>query len=117
MFYGPMLSYNRFTAKFIADMRYEDYLKMGKRAYKYVGFLNQKPIAFLKSTFVYIAERNGYRIDPLSMMFANFPESYKVQGDALYYKIYKVEDVINCVCGSNRDEGSMVQCEKCEVSL
>ena len=90
MFYGPMLSYNRFTAKFTADMRYEDYLKIGKRAYKYVGFLNQKPIAFLKSTFVYIAERNGYRIDPLSMMFANFPESYKVQGDALYYKIYNI---------------------------
>lgn len=90
MFYGPMLSYNRFTAKFTADMRYEDYLKIGKRAYKYVGFLNQKPIAFLKSTFVYVTERNGYRIDPLSMMFANLPESFRVQGDALYYKIYNI---------------------------
>lgn len=90
MFYGPMLSYNRFTAKFAADMRYEDYVRVGKKAYKYVGFLNQKPIGFLKSTFVHVSERNGHRIDPLSMIFANLPDEFKVQGNALYYKIYNV---------------------------
>jgi len=90
MFYGPMLSYNRFTAKFAADMRYEDYIRAGKKAYKYVGFLDQKPIGFLKSTLVHVSERNGHRIDPLSMIFANIPDAYKAQAGTLYYKIYNV---------------------------
>lgn len=90
MFYGPLLSYNRFTAKFAADMRYEDYIRVGRKSYKYVGFLDQNPIGFLKSTLVHVSERNGYRIDPLSMIVANLPDAYKTQGYALYYKIYNV---------------------------
>ena len=90
MFYGPLLSYNRFTAKFAADMRYEDYIRVGRKTYKYVGFLDQNPIGFLKSTLVHVSERNGYRIDPLSMIVANLPDAYKTQGYALYYKIYNV---------------------------
>lgn len=89
-FYGPMLSYNRFTAKFTADMRYEDYVRVGKKSYKYVGFLNQNPIGFLKSTLVFVSEQNGHRIDPLSMVFANLPDAYKAQGAELYYKLYDV---------------------------
>tara|TARA_B110000238_G_scaffold176637_1_gene197871 strand:- start:572 stop:1831 length:1260 start_codon:yes stop_codon:yes gene_type:complete len=88
MFYGPMLSYNRFTAKLSADMRYEDYVRAGKKAYKYVGFLNKSPIIFLKSCLVYVSERNSYRIDPLSMVVANLPDAYKVQGSEIYYKVY-----------------------------
>jgi hypothetical protein len=90
MFYGPLLSYNRFTAKFAADMRYEDYIRVGRKTYKYVGFLDQNPIGFLKSTLVHVSERNGYRIDPLSMIVSNLPDAYKTQGYALYYKIYNV---------------------------
>ena len=90
MFYGPMLSYNRFTAKFTADMRYEDYVRAGKKAYKYVGFLNKNPIVFLKSSLVYVSERNGYRIDPISMMVANLPDEYKIKASVLYYKLYNV---------------------------
>ena len=88
MFYGPMLSYNRFTSKLSADMRYEDYVRAGKKAYKYVGFLNKSPIVFLKSSLVYVSERNSYRIDPLSMIVANLPDAYKVTGSEVYYKLY-----------------------------
>ena len=51
-FYGPLLSYNRFTSKLSADIRYEDYIRAGKKTYKYVGFLHQSPILFFKSSLV-----------------------------------------------------------------
>lgn len=90
LFFGPLLSYNRFAAKFSSDMRFEDYLKTGRKTYKYVGFLNENPISFLKSALVNAAERNGYRIDPISMIVANLPEKYKGSVTTLYYQIYNV---------------------------
>jgi len=77
LFYGPLLSYNRFTSKISADMRYEEYVRAGKKAYKYVGFLHKSPILFLKSSLVYASEKGNYRIDPISMMLANLPDQYK----------------------------------------
>ena len=61
-----------------------------KKLIKYVGFLNKNPIVFLKSSLVYVSERNGYRIDPISMMVANLPDEYKIKASVLYYKLYNV---------------------------
>lgn len=88
LFYGPLLSYNRFTSKLTEDMKYEQYIRAGKKAYKYVGFLNKSPLLFLKSSLVYASEKGSYRIDPISMVVANLPDQYKVQGTEIYYKIY-----------------------------
>ena len=90
-FYGPMLGYNRFTQTFVNDMNNQVYLKAGSKGYNptTMRWINKGPIKFLKHAFVYSIERDGYRIDPISMLVSMLPEEYKSQGTAVYYKIYE----------------------------
>jgi hypothetical protein len=86
-YYGPLLTYNRFTGRYVEDMLDQIYIEKGKSG-KYGGFLEQNPISFIKSSFVYASERDSYRIDPISMLFARVPEQYKQQTDQIYYSIF-----------------------------
>lgn len=96
-YYGPMLGYNRFTQAFVNDMRDQAYLKLGAKANAHVNptsirWINKDPLKFLKNAFIYSIERDGYRIDPISMLVAKMPDEYKSQATTIYYKIY--EDVL-----------------------
>lgn len=94
-YYGPMLGYNRFTKAFVDDMNTQAYLKAGAKAYNFstnstsFRWIDKNPIQFLKHAFIYSIERDGYRIDPISMLVARLPEEYKPQAIAIYYKIYE----------------------------
>ena len=87
-FYGPLMTFNRLTGRYVEDMMTEYYIEAGKESGKYLGFLNQNPLSFVKSSLVYASERNSYRIDPISMLFSYVPESYKTQTDSFYYYIF-----------------------------
>ena len=87
--YGDMISYNRLTSRYLDDMLTETYIEdASSRQVMYLEFINQNPLNFLKSSLVYASERNGYRIDPISMMVANLPETLKLQASKGYYSIY-----------------------------
>ena len=93
-YYGPMLGYNRFTQAFVNDMNNQVYLKAGAKAYSTVNsssirWINKDPLKFLKHTFIYSIERDGYRIDPVSMLVSSLPTEYKSQCATIYYKIYE----------------------------
>jgi hypothetical protein len=92
-FYGPMLGYNRFTQAFVNDMNNQAYLKAGAKRYvsnpTTLRWINNSPLRFLKSAFVYSIERDGYRIDPISMLVSKLPDEYKSQVAPIYYKIYE----------------------------
>ena len=87
--YGEMISYNRLTGRYMDDMMAEAYIEQTKNQTGiYLDFLNQNPLNFLKSSLVYASERNGYRIDPISMFVSSLPKSIKVQGTNYYYYLY-----------------------------
>ena len=93
-YYGPMLGYNRFTQAFVNDMKDQAYYRAGVRAESIVNpssirWINKDPLKFLKNAFVYSIERDGYRIDPISMLVSKLPNDYKPQATAVYYKIYE----------------------------
>merc|ERR1712066_876754 len=46
-----------------------------------------RPARFLRETFKYACVKDGYRIDPFAMAFANLPDEYKDQGLKIYYKL------------------------------
>ena len=87
--YGDMISYNRLTSRYLDDMLTEAYIEDAQdQKIMYLEFINQNPLNFLKSSLVYASERNGYRIDPISMLIANLPETLKIQASKGYYSIY-----------------------------
>ena len=87
--YGEMLTYNRLTSRFGQDVLTEDYISQGKRQNQmYFEFINQNPLNFLKSAFVNASEKDGYRLDPISMLVARLPEAYKIQVEKCYYYFY-----------------------------
>ena len=87
--YGEMLTYNRLTSRFGQDALAEDYISQGKRQNQmYFEFVNQNPLNFLKSAFVNASEKDGYRLDPLSMIVSRLPETYKIQAEKCYYYLY-----------------------------
>jgi len=87
--YGDMISYNRLTSRYLDDMLTETYIEdTQNQKIMYLEFINQNPLNFLKSSLVYASERNGYRIDPISMLIANLPETLKIQASKGYYSIY-----------------------------
>ena len=87
--YGDMISYNRLTSRYLDDMLTETYIEdANSRQMMYLEFINQNPLNFFKSSLVYASERNGYRIDPISMVIANLPETIKIQASKGYYSIY-----------------------------
>lgn len=92
-FYGPMLGYNRFTQSFVNDMNNQLYLKAGAKGSVVnvtgLKWMKKGPIKFLKGAFIFSIERDGYRIDPISMLVSMLPDEYKSQGAAVYYKIYE----------------------------
>jgi hypothetical protein len=87
--YGDMISYNRLTSRYLDDMLTETYIEDTKiQKIMYLEFINQNPLNFLKSSLVYASERNGYRIDPLSMLITMLPEQLNIQFSKIYYSIY-----------------------------
>jgi len=87
--YGDMISYNRLTSRYMDDMLTETYIEDTRnQKIMYLEFINQNPLNFLKSSLVYASERNGYRIDPVSMFISNLPETVKNQVSQGYYSIY-----------------------------
>lgn len=87
--YGDMISYNRLTSRYLDDMLTETYIEdTNNQKILYLEFINQNPLNFLKSSLVYASERNGYRIDPLSMIISTFPISIKSQFINGYYSLY-----------------------------
>lgn len=87
--YGDMISYNRLTSRYLDDMLLETYIEDTKNQKSmYLEFINQNPLNFLKSSLVYASEKDGYRIDPLSMGIASLPDSLKSQIIQIYYSIY-----------------------------
>ena len=87
--YGDMISYNRLTSRYLDDMLTETYIEDTRnQKIMYLEFINQNPLNFLKSSLVYASERNGYRIDPISMLISNLPETVKTQVSQVYYSIY-----------------------------
>jgi len=87
--YGDMISYNRLTSRYLDDMLTETYIEDTKnQKILYLEFINQNPLNFLKSSLVYASERNGYRIDPFSMIISTLPESIKFQFINSYYSFY-----------------------------
>ena len=87
--YGDMISYNRLTSQYLDDMLTEAYIEDAQdQKIMYLEFINQNPLNFLKSSLVYASERNGYRIDPISMLIANLPETLRIQASKGYYSIY-----------------------------
>lgn len=87
--YGEMITYNRLTGRYIDDMMTEAYIEQSKnQSGMYFEFMNQNPLNFLKSSLVYASERNGYRIDPISMTVSSLPPSLKTQIGKWYYYLY-----------------------------
>ena len=87
--YGEMLTFNRITSRFGQDTLAENYISASKQhSQMYYEFLNQNPIQFLKNTFINASEKDGYRIDPISMLVARVPEAYKIQAEKGYYYFY-----------------------------
>ena len=88
--YGDLMSYNRLTTRFAQEMLTESYIEEGKRQSNlYLKFINQNPIQFLKSSLVHASEKDtGYRIDPISMLIPNVPDTYKAQATKWYYYCY-----------------------------
>ena len=87
--YGEMITYNRLTSRYIDDMMTEAYIEQSKtQSGMYLEFINQNPLNFLKSSLVYASERDGYRIDPISMVVSSLPQSMKVQVTKSYYYLY-----------------------------
>lgn len=87
--YGDMISYNRLTSRYLDDMLTETYIEDTKnQQITYLAFMNQNPLNFLKSSLVYASERNGYRIDPISMLISNLPQVFRIQINNIYYSIY-----------------------------
>nr|QXM17950.1 hypothetical protein Ycf90 [Chaetoceros laevisporus] len=87
--YGEMITYNRLTSRYIDDMMTEAYIEQSKnQSGMYLEFMNQNPLNFLKSSLVYASERDGYRIDPISMVVSSLPQSMKVQVTKWYYYLY-----------------------------
>jgi hypothetical protein len=87
--YGEMITYNRLTSRYIDDMMTEAYIEQSKsQSGMYLEFMNQNPLNFLKSSLVYASERDGYRIDPLSMVVSSLPQSMQLQVTTWYYYLY-----------------------------
>ena len=87
--YGEMITYNRLTSRYIDDMMTEAYIEQSKtQSGMYLEFMNQNPLNFLKSSLVYASERDGYRIDPISMIVSSLPASMKGQITKWYYYLY-----------------------------
>ena len=87
--YGEMITYNRLTSRYIDDMMTEAYIEQSKnQSGIYLDFMNQNPLNFLKSSLVYASERDGYRIDPVSMVVASLPHSMNAQITQGYYYLY-----------------------------
>ena len=87
--YGEMITYNRLTGRYIDDMMTEAYIEQSKnQSGMYLEFMNQNPLNFLKSSLVYASERDGYRIDPISMTVSNLPPALKGQITKWYYYLY-----------------------------
>ncbi len=87
--YGEMITYNRLTSRYIDDMMTEAYIEQSKsQSGMYLEFMNQNPLNFLKSSLVYASERDGYRIDPISMIVSSLPQSMKVPVTQWYYSLY-----------------------------
>ena len=87
--YGEMLTFNRLTSRFGQDALTEEYVLQSKRhSQMYYEFLNQNPIQFVKNTIINGCEKDGYRIDPISMLVARAPEAYKIQAEKGYYYLY-----------------------------
>merc|ERR1712150_59790 len=81
------------TQAFVNDMNNQVYLKAAAKSDVFnptgLRWINKGPIKFLKHSFIYSIERDGYRIDPISMLVSMLPDEYKSQGAAIYYKIYE----------------------------
>ena len=87
--YGEMISYNRLTGRYIDDMMTEAYIEQSKnQSGMYLEFMNQNPLNFLKSSLVYASERDGYRIDPISMIVSSLPSSFQIPITKWYYSLY-----------------------------
>lgn len=87
--YGELLTYNRLTSRFGQESLSGEYIAEAKRLNnRYLEFISQGPLSFLKSTFVHASEKDGYRIDPISMLVARLPEAYKIQAEKCYYYFY-----------------------------
>lgn len=55
---------------------------------KFPDFLNGDPIEFFKDTLVQASQKNGHRIDPISMIIASIPDQFKPDLNKYYYSVF-----------------------------
>ena len=106
VWYGEMLLENRltgFVAKNMSDIGLDTYytgdefmfsdsneieLSLLLRSLKMPDFIADDPITFLKESVVHAINRDGYRIDPISMIVASIPDQFKEDVNKYYYLIF-----------------------------
>lgn len=89
LWYRDMMLWNRFTSQFAEDSRTNEIIT----DYNNTSIISSdksfgNPINFLKYSLVEGSQKDGYRIDPISMIFASMPESIKSKTDEFYYTIF-----------------------------
>lgn len=55
---------------------------------KFPDFLKEDPIEFIKETVVQVSQKNGHRIDPISMIISSIPDKFKPDINKYYYLIF-----------------------------
>lgn len=55
----------------------------------FYDFLDDDPLQFIAASFLNATQKNGYRIDPFSMLMASMPESIKPQINRFYYMLFE----------------------------
>jgi len=55
---------------------------------KFPDFIKEDPIEFLKETVIQSTQKNGFRIDPISMIISSIPNQFKPDIEKYYYLIF-----------------------------
>jgi hypothetical protein len=89
LWYRDMMLWNRFTSQFAEDSRTNEIITNYTQSGNLITEKEfNNPINFIKYSLVEGSKRDGYRIDPISMIFARMPESIKIKTDQFYYSIF-----------------------------
>ena len=87
--YTSMLVGNRLTSQMAEDsINKREFIQGVRRSNEYIDFINEHPLKFFKQTWLNAVERDGYRIDPISMLMTKVPAEYKASVHKIYYSIF-----------------------------
>jgi len=86
LWYRDVLLLNRLTTRFVEESRALEIIDHAKR--DEVAQTLKNPISYVKYALVEAGRRNDYHIDPISMLFTQVPESFRVQTDKFYFIVF-----------------------------